>query len=70
MKLSIPALAVSFVVGVVAGAGTALNPVHPLQAAGSPPAYVVYEANVTGPHCSMWMVWTRWATRSHSCSAL
>jgi uncharacterized protein (DUF1330 family) len=49
MKLSIPALAVSFVVGVVAGAGTALNPVHPLQAAGSPPAYVVYEANVTDP---------------------
>jgi uncharacterized protein (DUF1330 family) len=49
MKWSIPALAVTFVAGVVAGAGTALNPVHPLHAAGSPPAYLVYEANVTDP---------------------
>ena len=49
MKWSIPALAVTFVAGVVVGAGTALNPVHPLQAAGSPPAYVIYEANVTDP---------------------
>lgn len=49
MKWFIPALAVTFVAGVVAGAGTALSPVHPLQAAGSPPAYVVYEANVTNP---------------------
>lgn len=46
MKRAISIAAFAFVCGAVAGAGI-VTPVHQLKAAGSPPAYVVYEANVT-----------------------
>jgi len=45
MNWSIPALSLVFIGGVVVG--IAANPTQPLRAAGSPPVYTVYEANVT-----------------------
>ena len=47
MRWSIPAMSLVFIGGVAVG--IAANPTQPLRAAGSPPIYTVYEANVTDP---------------------